>query len=192
MCPCKLNLCPSGTWLAKWVWCSADLAAFCTTVATTKLTGREFTARFTKSSENPASPVTRDGMTPTTARQPRNNGKSEGGCSEEWTRVWWWTRIRENHEGIVVRGMVDVVVMLKSGMTRTKWVSTQTSISTFPILCFDFRSCNRYFADRSIFLCPKTLLTSSETATEISKRNAGLLWGEGNKEEVLPTYVMVE
>lgn len=36
-------------------------------------------------------------------------------------------------------------------------------------------SCNRYFADRSIFLCPKTLLTSSETATEISKRNAGLL-----------------
>jgi len=34
---------------------------------------------------------------------------------------------------------------------------------------------NRYFYDRTIFLCPETLKTSSETATEISRRNAGLL-----------------
>jgi len=34
---------------------------------------------------------------------------------------------------------------------------------------------NRGFYDRNIFLCLETLKTSSETATEISRRNAGLL-----------------
>lgn len=34
---------------------------------------------------------------------------------------------------------------------------------------------NRYFHDRTVFLNPKTMKTSSETATEISRRNAGLL-----------------
>lgn len=36
-------------------------------------------------------------------------------------------------------------------------------------------SSNRSFYDRTNFLCLDTLKTSSETATEISKRNAGLL-----------------
>jgi len=36
-------------------------------------------------------------------------------------------------------------------------------------------STNRFFYQRRVFLCPATMKTSSETATEISRRNAGLL-----------------
>jgi len=32
---------------------------------------------------------------------------------------------------------------------------------------------NKFFYERNVFLCPETMKTSSETATEISRRNAG-------------------
>jgi len=34
---------------------------------------------------------------------------------------------------------------------------------------------NKFFYERNVFLCPELLKTSSESATEISRRNAGLL-----------------